>query len=398
VQRVPIVHTASRIKMSLPLSIALALESDAPGGAETMLLLLADELLARGHSICPVGPAGRSGWLGKQFRERGLQPETYELRGMIDPGCVLQLAEIFSRRRVDLVHSHEFTMAFYCAVACRLKRIPHVVTMHSAHDSTGAWRRRAALRWAFRNSSEFVAVSRATEAALTERLGLPPGSIGVVHNGVPPKKGTREILRNELGLGDTEVLIVSVGNLYPVKGHLHLLRALGRIQARLPGARWRLAIAGKVSLAGDVQEEGSALRALAEEGGFADRFHLLGFRKDIGNVLAAADLFAMPSLSEGLPLALLEAMHAGLPVIASGVGGIPEVICNPKEGVLVPPADDAVLADALERLILSSSERKALGQAAMRRAQEAFGADVMADRYEALFRSAQGNRSREGGA
>jgi glycosyltransferase involved in cell wall biosynthesis len=383
--------------MSLPLTIALALETDAPGGAETMLLLLADELLARGHSICPVGPVGRSGWLGKQFRERGLKPETYELRSALDPGCVMQLAEIFSRRRVDLVHSHEFTMAFYCAAACRLKRIPHVVTMHSAHASTGAWRRRAALRWAFRNSSKVVAVSGATERVLTARLGLPPGSIAVVLNGVPPKDGSREILRNELGLGDDEVLIVSVGNLYPVKGHLHLLRALGRIHSRLPDRRWRLAIAGKVSMAGDVQEQGRAFRDVAEEGGFADRFHLLGFREDIGNILAAADIFAMPSLSEGLPLALLEAMHAGLPVIASGVGGIPEVIRNPTEGILVPPADDAVLADALERLILSQEERQALGQAAMRRAREAFGADVMADQYEALFRSAQQNRGRKRG-
>ena len=116
----------------LILAVALMLESDAPGGAECMLLLLAEQLRARGHSVCPVGPNIGSGWLAAEFRKKDFVPETYSLRRMLDLGCVRQLAGLLRRRKIDIVHSHEFTMALYGAAASKAARIPQVVTMHSA--------------------------------------------------------------------------------------------------------------------------------------------------------------------------------------------------------------------------------------------------------------------------
>ena len=122
-----------------PRCIALPLESDGPGGAETMLLQFAEELRRRGHHVIPVGPARGHGWLGEQFRQRGFEPSTFEIRRPLDPGTVRGLARLFRSRAVELVHSHEFTMCVYCAVAGRMVGIPHVTTMHGHMAFFGAY-------------------------------------------------------------------------------------------------------------------------------------------------------------------------------------------------------------------------------------------------------------------
>jgi glycosyltransferase involved in cell wall biosynthesis len=188
------------------------------------------------------------------------------------------------------------------------------------------------------------------------------------------------ILRRELGVLPNELLIVAVGNLYPVKGHAVLLRALAGLVHDAPATPWRLAIAGR-------GEAEAALRSFASEAGIADRVHLLGFRTDVADILAAADVFVMPSLSEGLPLALVEAMSASLPIVASDVGGIPEVVERDAEALLTPPDDAGAIAEALARLLADADMRAALGAAAGRRALRDFGVERMGDAYERLYRT-----------
>jgi glycosyltransferase involved in cell wall biosynthesis len=365
-------------------TIALMLESDGPGGAEQMLIHLAEELRRRGHEVVPVGPAAGCGWLASEFRARGFDPATFRLRRAIDPACVTGLTQLFRERRIDLAHSHEFTMAVYGAAATRRAGIPHLITMHGGRGAATRWRRRVALRWAFRASSGMVAVSVPTRLELERFLGT-SRRIDVVANGVPRRDGRRERLRRELAVHDDEVLIVAVGNLYPVKGHEVLLRALAGAG---PGSPWRLVIAGR-------GEEGERLRALAEEIGAATRVHLLGYRADIPDILAAADIFAMPSLSEGLPLALIEAMFGGRAIVASKVGGIPDALEDGREGLLVPPGDPIALRTALQRLVSSQPLRATLGAAAQRRAQAEHTIVRMTDQYEQLYRSFLGSRSHQ---
>jgi glycosyltransferase involved in cell wall biosynthesis len=357
-------------------TIALLLESDGPGGAEQMLLHLAEELRRRGHEVVPVGPAAGCGWLASEFRGRGFDPATFQLRRAIDPACVAGLAEMFRDRRVDLAHSHEFTMAVYGAAAARRTGIPHLITMHGGRGASARWRRRVALRWASRASGGVVAVSGPTRNELQRFLGT-SRRIEVVANGVPRREGNRERFRRELGIGDSGALVVSVGNLYPVKGHEVLVRALAAVATDPP---WRLAIAGR-------GEEGERLRAMAEASGAAGRVHLLGYRADIPDILAGADIFAMPSLSEGLPLALIEAMFAARAIVASKVGGIPDAMEDGREGLLVPPGDAVALGAALQRLISSAELRTSLGAAAQRRAESGFTTARMADQYEEIYRS-----------
>ena len=361
-----------------PLRIAIMLESDGPGGAEVMVLQLSEELRRRGHVVVPVGPERGIGWLGDRFRASGFEPETFRLDRAVDPGCARRLAELFRRRAIDVVHSHEFTMAVYGAAAARAVRRPHIITFHGGLQMLARWRRRVALRWAIRRSRATVAVSESTRRIFAGRLGIPEAGFTVVPNGIAVRTGARESVRAELSLAEDELLIVAVGNVIPVKGHLTLVQALSRLPAT--GPRWRLAIAG------DLREAAPPIQEFATSAGLARQVVLLGRRLDVPDLLAAADVFAMPSLSEGLPLALLEAMFAGRAIVASNVGGIPEVIRDGVQGLLVPPGDAAALAAALARLLGDPGERTRLGSAAQALGYRQFTVATMTDAYETLYR------------
>ncbi len=359
------------------LRIAMMLESDGPGGAEYVLIQLSEELRRRGHSVVPVGPDRGMGWLDRVLRERGFHTEKFSLRRPLDIGCLRGMVGMLRRNEVDLIHSHEFTMAVYGAAAAKILRRPYVVTIHGAHAIVNAWRRRTALRWAIRGSRAATAVSDHTSRLLESALKLDHGTLATVRNGIPVRTGDAAVFRAELGLGADDLLVVAVGNLRPGKAHRCLLDALvGLDRARVP--RWHLAIAGRGR-----EKEPLAQAALAA--GVADRVHLLGHRDDIPAILAAADVFAMPSLFEGLPLAILEAMFAGKPVVASAVGGIPEAIRDGIEGRLVPAGDVAALSRALDELLVDVARRAASGAAARRRAEAEFTISHMADAYERLY-------------
>jgi glycosyltransferase involved in cell wall biosynthesis len=362
-----------------PLRIALLLESDGPGGAETMLLHLAESMRQRGHHVLPVGPAHGCGWLAAEFRDRGFETAVFRLRQAIDPLCVLGLARLFSKRRIQVAHSHEFSMAVYGAAAARIAGVAHLITMHGGRDFGARRRRTIALRWACRASNGLIAVSEATRLHLQQVLELDGVRIDVVPNAVPHRPGERDRVRREVGLEDTTLLIVAVGSLYPVKGYDVLVEALGRLAPDLP---WRLALAGR-------GQEEARLRDLARRHRLDDRVHLLGYRDDIPDLLAAADIFAMPSRSEGLPLALLEAMLAGRPVVASAVGGIPDAV-GARGGILVPPEDVAALAGALRGLLVDGELRCALGSCAAEIARTQYRPDAMADAYENRYLLAVG--------
>jgi glycosyltransferase involved in cell wall biosynthesis len=366
------------------LSIALLLESDGPGGAERMLLQLAEALRDRGHTVCPVGPAQGCGWLADEFRRRGFTPELFVVRRHPDLRCLLGLVRTLRRRGVEVVHSHDFTMAVYGAAAAALLGRPHVITMHGGRYFAGRWRRRAALRWATARSAGAVAVSAALQADLATVLRVPRATFRVVHNGIRPGVGSPEGVRRQLGIGAEAPLIVAIGNLYPVKGHLVLLQAMRALRENPLFADCHVVIAGR-------GEEEAGLRAYAVAQGLAPYVHLLGYRDDVADLLAAADVLALPSLSEGVPLALLEAMFAGTGIVASAVGGVPEVVTSEREALLVPPGDPGSLATALARLLQDRALRRRLGDAARQRAEREFAVDTMVDGYMRVYASAVGS-------
>lgn len=362
-----------------PLRVAMSIESVLLGGAEVVMLQLSEELRRRGHEVLPIGPAGREGWLKHNFLDRGFAWHSYPLNAPIDPACAEAFARMFVEMRADVAHGHEFTTSVYGAAGARLAGVPHVMSMHGNQQMLDARQRRVALRWAMRRSRAVVAVSNDTQRHLEQGLGLRPGSVTVVRNGIPDRPGDRARARVALGVGESDLLVLAVGSLMKRKGHRVLLEAMRLVDA-MPGVpRWKVAIAGEGAERADLE------RFIAETG-LAERALLLGNRDDVPDLQAAADVFAMPSLWEGLPLAVLEAMFASNPVIATTASGIPEAITHDEEGLLIAPGDPSALAGALHRLLVDPALRRRLGDAARGRAEAEFSVRAMADGYERLYR------------
>jgi glycosyltransferase involved in cell wall biosynthesis len=355
------------------------LESEGPGGAEVVVVHLAEELRRRGHAVVPVVLTRRDepGWLERRYRELGFVPERIVIRRTLDWRCLQDIIAMLRRRRATAVHSHEFGMAIYGTAACRWLKIPHVLTLHGNRWMTDAWRRRAALRWAIRRSHA-TAVSEHTRQHLLSALGGSARKIRTVLNGIPHHAGDRTRVRHELGLGDDTVLVSAVGNLIERKGHAVLIRAFADVLRDRAGQPWRLVIAGE-------GVERPRLEALIAELGVGSSVTLLGHRSDVADVLAASDVFVMPSLWEGLPLAVLEAMFARNAIIASKASGIPEAIPTPETGRLVTPGDAVELAAALRDILEHGNLRAALGSAAAARAHAQFEVGTMTEQYERLY-------------
>src|SRR5688572_16108269 len=297
---------------------------------------------------------------------------------MLDPRAVSDIIRLLRRYRVDAVHSHEFAPSVFGAMASWITGRPHVMTMHSNLYFAGAWRRRVAFRWAIRHSAA-VAVARDTRDDAERMLGLTPGSIRVIPNGISAQPGRRDRARSELGIRAETLLVVAIGNLNPRKAHILLARALAEIRCRRPALDWHLAIAGSD------QGTGAELRGFMEMHGIASRFHLLGHRSDVEDILAAADIFAMSSRHEGMPLAMMEAMFAGKAIISSTAGGIAEMIADGVDGLLTPVDDVEAMASGLERLLLEPALRARLGESARARARRDFSIASMVDAYMALY-------------
>jgi glycosyltransferase involved in cell wall biosynthesis len=352
--------------------IAHLIESDGPGGAERVVADIATHLQAAGAANVVVLPADGEGWLARQLAGSGVTIEHFRLHRPFSPACARSLAAVFRRHDIAVAHSHEFSMAVYGTWASWLAGVQHLITMHGSRYYAGRLRRRVAMRAAIACSGRTVAVSESLAAQMSRDLRVPRSRLATIPNGVRPAAAQAGTLRDELRLAPSDRLIVAVGNLYPVKGHRHLIDALARLGER--HARVHLAIGGR----GDLAE---ALTAQARGLGLADRVHLLGLRSDVPAVLAAADIFVHPSLSEALPLAILEAMWAGRPIVASDVGEIGVVLGRGEAGVLVEPGDPSALAAALDRLLTDPDLARSLGARAYQRALDRYDISQMVRRY-----------------
>jgi glycosyltransferase involved in cell wall biosynthesis len=357
------------------LRLAHLIESDGPGGAERMVASLAAELQAAGAENLVIAPANGEGWLARELSGTGVRVELFRLDRPVSPSLARWLTETLRRHRVALAHSHEFTMAVYGAWAARWAGVAHLFTMHGSRYYAGRLRRRVAMRVAAALSGSVVAVSQSLARHLSRDLWVRASRIVTIPNGARLAPVAHSTLRAELRLGADDRLALAVGNLYPVKGHSYLLEAFGLLARRFP--RLHVAIAGR----GELE---APLRARARTLEVGDRFHLLGLRSDIGNLLAGTDVFVLPSLSEGLPLALIEAMLAARPIVATAVGEIGLVLSGGRVGILVPPGDAAALAHALAHVLSDPTEARRLSAAAALRAGD-YTLDKMTGRYVALY-------------
>jgi glycosyltransferase involved in cell wall biosynthesis len=231
-------------------------------------------------------------------------------------------------------------------------------------------------------ASCLVAVSRQSSRDAIEREGVNPGRVAVIRNGIrqqetaPASRRDADAVRRELQLEAASSLVLSVGRLVEEKGHVHLLESVPAVLERFPGAVFL--VVGDGPLRPSLEERASRLGVEA-----VVRFE--GTRFDVDRLLMASDIFVLPSLQEGLPLALLDAMAMGTPVVATAVGGIGEILVNEQNGLLIPPADAPALARAVLRLLTDDELRKRCGDAARELMGREYTIDRMCGEYSELF-------------
>ena len=363
-------------------------ESAGWAGGEAYLLKLAaalDPARFRLEVVVPEpGPlVARLGALGVATHEVALAGR------LVSPAALGALVRVLRARAPAIVQSHGARSNVYTRLAARLARVP--VVLSTVHNSlfdyeVSALRRRlyvAAERWTSGLADRVVAVSDAVARDLVQRYGLPPARVVTVKNGIdadafaaarPPAA-----VRAELGLGPGDRPIGVAARMTAQKGHAHLLDALPAVLARVPAVVCVLIGDGPLR---------AAIEARARALGVAGRCRFTGARADVADLVAALEIVVLPSRSEGLPFALLEAMALGKPVVATTVGGCPEVVEHGRTGLLTPPGDPPALADAILRLLECPGEARAMGEAGAARVRADFTLTRMVRELEAIYAAA----------
>lgn len=365
-------------------SIVHVLSSYGVGGQERVALDLAIGQKSRGHevSVISLAPAP-DGAMAAEFTAAGISVGRVEKRDGLDPILVPRLALALRDRHADVVHTHNPMSLIYGAPAARLAR---AVVIHTKHGmNPGGPGNRLLRRTAARLVDKFVAVSDTTAAQARAQRDTASAKLHTILNGIrldryTPDAEARAAVRRELGLGSAWV-VGTVGRLDAAKNQAMLVRAMAPILS----SRVRLVIVGEGNARPEVE---AAIAALPDPRWVV----MTGRRMDVPRIVQAFDVFALSSRTEGLPLVVPEAMSAGLPIVTTGVGGLPSVVDDHVTGLVVPN-DERALAAALAALEVDRDRARAMGARARTVALSRFGYDVMVDAYLALYDQARAHHA-----
>jgi glycosyltransferase involved in cell wall biosynthesis len=367
------------------------------GGAEDHLLSLARNL-DKSRFLPLVCCIGRKGPIGAEIEAAGIRVEELgKLRkGGFDREIIPLLRALIRRERIDLVHAHMYHANLYGRLAAFREGVPAVISVHNTYVRPKILRR-VLNGWLARRTPFILAGSEAIRDDIVRYDRVPPGKIRVVPYGVDVEKFDSALSRGEarekLGLSGGRFLIGTVGRLEEQKGQKYLIDAAGRLCRE--GREATLLIVGS-------GREEDRLRDQAMREGIGDAVHFLGTRRDLPELFRAMDVFAFPSLWEGFPIALLSAMAARLPVIVTPVGGVPEVVKDGINGLIVPAGDPVALAAAIWRVHEDPVGASVLGGAAEATIRDRYSHRTTARRimeiYEQVLGPGAGKGSRPGRA
>ena len=351
------------------------------GGADQQLLSAAEALRARGWdtrivSLTALGP------MGLQARQRGIPTDSLEMpRGIPDPRGMTRLARIIRSWKPHILHSHMVHANLMARLLRPLVPVPVLVsTIHSIQD--GGRLRRLGYRLTDRLADCTSIVSETAAARYVAAGAVSPARLRVIPNGVDtlrfrPLPAARAGLRSELGLGD-EFAWLAVGRFELAKDYPNMLAAFAKVSSQRPDSR--LLLVGRGSLQHETED-------LARSLGVSERVRFLGVRRDVPELMSAADGYVLSSAWEGMPVVLLEAGAAGIPIVATAVGGNPEVVLDGETGFLVPGRDPGALAQAMLRLAdLPSDERRRLGQRGREHIEARYALPSIMDLWEGMYR------------
>ena len=377
--------------MSERVRILFVLHNVGHGGSERLVHRIIHGLGPSRLDFAVVGLAS-DGATADAMRREGVRLHALGHTGGMNLGLALKLRKLIRQERPDLINTHHLAPLLYARLASwsLVRRPPLIHTVHvlpEVHREHGSMSRKAVALYhlLLKQANHVVCVSQAERERLRKVPGLPPSGVTAVPNGIDigayrPMPPSAE-LRSELGIPAGVSIITNVGAFRAQKNQTGLVEAFRRIVARRQDV--------VLLLVGGPVADGSALRdaeqAVASHG-LANHVRFLGARPDVPQILALTDIYVQPSLYEGLPLSVLEAMAMQRAVVATDVGGNNELVRDGRTGLLVPPGDPQAICDAVLRLLDNPSLRASLGLAARDLVSKGYSESCMIDRYEMLYR------------
>lgn len=303
-------------------------------------------------------------------------------KGGNNPLLIYKISKLLKNIGAHIVQTHNWGTALEGILAAKLARVPAII--HAERGTIEGKKRNIILqRFLWGLANQVLSVSEAHRKKVTRIVGFPHSQIKAIVNGVDterfsPKPDIKNEVREKLGLKKDSICIGTVGSLRPVKNQMLLINACKTILPRFEQVE--ILIVGEGSLRSQLMQKVHTL-------GFSKKIHFLGTQNNIPEILNGLDIFVLPSLNEGMPNAVLEAMACGIPVIASAVGGVPEVINDNENGITIPPENEDQLTTKLITLIENQEKRRVFGTQARKTVQERFSLVQMVSKYETLYQS-----------
>ena len=321
----------------------------------------------------------KNSFLVDQIKASGVRVHYLPKNGRIDPGFLVKLVRFLATEKFDVIHAYSLTAELWLAIARMFARAPRIISsIRSTYDNYAWWQWRLK-HWVTAQSALVISNSKMAADQAFARMALPTSSCAVVYNGIRSPSMQHPLPADRLtSRADSDFILTFVGRLGPEKNLPCLLRALHRLEedSQQQGKRRRIG----VWLVGDGGERAKVEEKIAELG--LEGVDMLGERRDVEALFAHSDAVVLPSIREGLSNAILEAMAGGKPVIASAVGGSPEIVRHEENGLLFPSNDDRALADAIARLHDAPSLRAKLGASAKTDVAERFSVASMVQQFE----------------
>jgi glycosyltransferase involved in cell wall biosynthesis len=353
-----------------------------PGGAERVAVHVVRGLDRQRYEPSIISFTGRLNCdLDRLLEVAGIEVRYLGKRLGFDYRTYYRLPPVLNELKPDIVHTHLHVFRYALPFLLLRKKAALLHTVHNLAEREIEPRLRWLQRYALKHGVVPVAVAKEVADSLRRLYGIQ--RCRVIPNGIPTDRYSKpQIPRKEWrareGFGENDVLFVCVARFAPQKNHALLVKAFALGLARSRSAH--LVLVG----AGDLQDQ---LEEQVKNLGLAGQVHFLGLRSDIPEVLGAMDVFVLSSDYEGNPLSVMEAMAAGLPIVSTAAGGVPDLMENGKEGLIVQPGDVDGLSSAMTFLLGNRELRKFLGGAAARRAKEKFDVSTMVQAYEELYES-----------
>jgi glycosyltransferase involved in cell wall biosynthesis len=358
--------------MAKPIRVLHLISSSNIGGSPRHTLLLCEELLKAGHYPVLAYPGGGS--FEESFQNSGIKCYPLTKMSLLSPSGYQHLYSIIEKEKIDIIHTHELKSDFIGYWIARYAHIPVVTTVHNmiTHSRLNPLKRKIYCeisKYLYNSMDKVLAVSGAVRNNLVEELGVHEPKVAVILNGTR-KIGSlsqtpgKEIIFKRLNINPHSKVLISIGRLIPIqKGFEYLIKAMPAIVAQDPGII--LLITGD----GIIRNE---LESMAEKLGVSRNIVFTGWRNDTQELLSAADICLAPSLWDPLPRTVLESMMVGTPVIASRVDGIVEAITHEKDGLLIQPASENDIADAVIKLLKQPALIRQYGDSAREKALQLF--------------------------